>query len=100
MISFKTYDFGTYALLNDRHAHMPFQTWRMRPKSTNDVLFTLHTQSFQIVFEVQVSSAAFYFVHTGFIYSNKAFLSLEKQNEKKIKKKERKYRHTHARKRI
>lgn len=55
MISFKTYHFGTYALLNDRHAHMPFQSWRMRPKSVNHVLFTLNTQSFEINFEVRVS---------------------------------------------
>jgi hypothetical protein len=60
MISFKTYDFATYALLNDRHAHMPFQSWRMRPKSTNHLLFTLNTQSFEITFEIRVSSAAFY----------------------------------------
>jgi hypothetical protein len=60
MISFKTYDFGTYALLNDRHAHMPFQSWRMRPKSLNHLLFTLNTQSFEITFEIRVSSAAFY----------------------------------------
>ncbi|CAF3523561.1 unnamed protein product [Adineta steineri] len=38
MISFKTYDFGTYALLNDRHAHMPFQSWRMRPKASCCIL--------------------------------------------------------------
>ncbi|CAF5097506.1 unnamed protein product, partial [Rotaria sp. Silwood1] len=46
-ISFRTYDFGTYALLNDRHAHMPFQSWRMRPKSTNHLRFTLSTPSFE-----------------------------------------------------
>jgi hypothetical protein len=55
MISFTTYHFGTYALLNDRHAHMPFQSWRMRPKSVNHLLFTLNTQSFEINFEVRVS---------------------------------------------
>ncbi|CAF4265115.1 unnamed protein product, partial [Adineta steineri] len=53
MISFKTYDFGTYALLNDRHAHMPFQSWRMRPKAVNNILFTLNTQSFEIIFEIR-----------------------------------------------
>ncbi|CAF4166320.1 unnamed protein product [Rotaria socialis] len=60
LISFKTYDFGTYALLSDRHAHMPFQSWRMRPKSVNNLLFILNSQSFEIIFEVKVSSAAFY----------------------------------------
>ncbi len=60
MISFKTYNFGTYALLNDRHAHMPFQSWRMRPKALNHLLFTLNTQSFEITFEIRVSSAVFY----------------------------------------
>jgi hypothetical protein len=55
MISFETYHLGTYALLNDRHAHMPFQSWRMRPKSVNHLLFTLNTQSFEITFEIRVS---------------------------------------------
>jgi len=32
----------------------------MRPKSTNHLLFTLNTQSFEITFEIRVSSAAFY----------------------------------------
>ena len=59
-VSFKTYHLGTYALLNDRHAHMPFQQWRMRPKSVNHLIFTLNTQSFEITFEVKVSCAAFY----------------------------------------
>ena len=40
---------------------MPFQSWRMRPKAVNNLLFTLNTQSFEIIFEVRVSfTAAFY----------------------------------------
>ncbi|CAF1394603.1 unnamed protein product, partial [Didymodactylos carnosus] len=54
MISFKTYDLGTYALLNDRHAHMPFQSWRMRPRGIDHVNFTLQTQTFEITFEIKV----------------------------------------------
>jgi hypothetical protein len=81
MISFKTYDFGTYALLNDRHAHMPFQSWRMRPKSVNHLLFTLNTQSFEIIFEIRVSS-----LHTGFIFVYKILsLFLQKKTEKENK---------------
>jgi hypothetical protein len=57
MISFETYDFGTYALLTDRHAHMPFQSWRIRPKAVDHVVFTLNTQSFEITLEVRVSVA-------------------------------------------
>ncbi|CAF2588148.1 unnamed protein product [Rotaria sp. Silwood2] len=53
IISFKTYDFGTYALLNDRHAHMPFQSWHMRPKSANHLRLVLNTASFEMTFEVQ-----------------------------------------------
>ncbi|CAF0857276.1 unnamed protein product [Didymodactylos carnosus] len=54
MISFKTYDFGTYALLNDRHAHMPFHSWKMYPKGIDHVNFTLYTQTFEITFEIKV----------------------------------------------
>jgi hypothetical protein len=56
MVSFTTYNFGVYALLNDRHAHMPFQSWRLRPKSIDHVQFTLSTQTFDITLEVKVNS--------------------------------------------
>ncbi|CAF1631395.1 unnamed protein product, partial [Adineta ricciae] len=39
MISFKTYDFGTFALLTDRHAHMPFQSWLIRNHVRNSGKF-------------------------------------------------------------
>ena len=58
LISFETYDLGTYALLTDRHAHMPFQSWRMRPKAVDHVVFTLNTQSFEMTLEVRVSGEA------------------------------------------
>ncbi len=80
IISFQTYHFGTYALLNDRHAHMPFQSWRMRPKSTDHLFFTLNTQSFEITFEVRVSSDAFYLCT-----QDKSFFSLFKKKQKKNK---------------
>jgi len=86
MISFKTYDFATYALLNDRHAHMPFQSWRMRPKSVNNLFFTLNTQSFEIIFEVRVSFAAFYFCKQDFyIYINSFSLLKRKLKTKNTK---------------
>jgi hypothetical protein len=93
MISFKTYDFGTYALLNDRHAHMPFQSWRMRPKSVNNLFFTLNTQSFEIIFEVRVSFAAFYFCKQD-LYLYKFALSLLKRKMKNKKYKIKKVTHT------
>jgi hypothetical protein len=93
MISFKTYDFGTYALLNDRHAHMPFQSWRMRPKSVNNLFFTLNTQSFEIIFEVRVSFAAFYFCKQD-LYLYKFFLSVEKKTEKQKIQNKKSYTHT------
>jgi len=83
MISFKTYNFGTYALLNDRHAHMPFQSWRMRPKAVNHLLFTLNTQSFEITFEIRVSSAAFYFACIQDIIIS-CFLCCKKRRRKEI----------------
>jgi hypothetical protein len=90
MISFRTYDFGTYALLNDRHAHMPFQSWRMRPKSLNHLFFTLNTQSFEITFEIRVSSPAFYLCT-----QDKFFFSLKKQKQKKKQNKKRKHTRIH-----
>lgn len=65
---------------------MPFQSWRMRPRAANNLFFILNTQSFEIIFEVKVSSAAFYLCIEDF-YLYKVFLSLEKQNEKKIQNK-------------
>jgi hypothetical protein len=93
MISFKTYDFATYALLNDRHAHMPFQSWRMRPKSTNHLLFTLNTQSFEITFEIRVSSAAFYLC----TQDKKISLSLLKKTKAKTKLLKKKHTRIHRR---
>jgi hypothetical protein len=52
---------------------MPFQSWRMRPKSTNHLFFTLNTQSFEITFEIRVSFAAFYLCtqDKSFFFSSK-----------------------------
>ena len=86
MISFKTYDFGTFALLADRHAHMPFQSWRMRPKSPDSVLFSLTTPSFEIMFEIRVSSIVFCLYEKKIsIYINSFLLFLEKKRKTKYK---------------
>ncbi|CAF0763289.1 unnamed protein product [Brachionus calyciflorus] len=56
-ISFKTYHFSPYCLLQDRHVHMPFQLWRMSPREAMDsCMFTIETTNFELNIEIKVRS--------------------------------------------
>ena len=53
-LSFKTCYFGTFALLQDVHINMPFQSWEVRPKGLNNCLFTLIAAIVELEIEVKV----------------------------------------------
>ncbi len=54
-ISFKTYQFPPFCLLQDRHIHMPFQLWRLAPReSPNNCMFTIESTSFELNIEIKV----------------------------------------------
>jgi hypothetical protein len=57
-VSFKTYHFSPYCLLQDRHVHMPIQSWRLTPReATNSCMFYIESSSFEMNIEIRVSNA-------------------------------------------
>jgi hypothetical protein len=55
-ISFKTYHFSPYCLLQDRNVHMPYQTWRLAPlKEKNNSMLTIETTHFELHIEIKVN---------------------------------------------
>lgn len=55
-ITFKTYQFPPFCLLQDRHIHMPFQLWRMAPREqVNSCMFTIEATNFELNIEIQVN---------------------------------------------
>lgn len=60
-IQFKTYYFSPYCLLQDRHVHMPFQQWRVSPKSSiNSCMFTVESPNFELNIEVKLDQVRIY----------------------------------------
>ena len=53
-LTFKTCYFGTFALLQDVHINMPFQSWEVRPKGLNNCLLTLIAAIVELEIEVKV----------------------------------------------
>lgn len=53
-LSFKTCYFGTFALLQDVHINMPFQSWEIRPKGLNNCLMTLIAAIVELEIEIKV----------------------------------------------
>ena len=54
-VTFKTYKFPPFCLLQDRHIHMQFQLWRLSPtESINNCIFTIETASFELNIEIKV----------------------------------------------
>ena len=55
ILNFKTSCFGTLALIQDSHINMPFQSWELRPHSTNSALFTIIAAIVEVELEIKVS---------------------------------------------
>lgn len=60
-IQFKTYYFSPYCLLQDRHVHMPFQSWRMAPREAiNSCMFTVEATNFELNIEIKLDQVRIY----------------------------------------
>lgn len=54
IFSFKTAYFGTFALLQDSHLNMPFQSWELRPHRTNACVLTIIAAIVEVEIEIKV----------------------------------------------
>ncbi|XP_033752163.1 LOW QUALITY PROTEIN: axonemal 84 kDa protein-like [Pecten maximus] len=52
---FKTAYFGTFALMQDSHLNMPFQSWEIRPHGTNSAVLTIIAAIVEIEIEIKDS---------------------------------------------
>ncbi|XP_021353310.1 axonemal 84 kDa protein-like isoform X3 [Mizuhopecten yessoensis] len=52
---FKTAYFGTFALMQDSHLNMPFQSWELRPHNTNSAVLTIIAAIVEIEIEIKDS---------------------------------------------
>ena len=60
-VDFKTYHMAPYCLLQDRHVHMPLQSWRMVPRAAlNTCMFTVETANFEIHIEIKLNKCRVY----------------------------------------
>lgn len=53
IFSFKTAYFGTFALLQDSHLNMPFQSWELRPHRTNACVLTIIAAIVEVEIEIK-----------------------------------------------
>ncbi|XP_048780286.1 dynein axonemal intermediate chain 7 homolog isoform X2 [Ostrea edulis] len=53
IFSFKTAYFGTFALLQDSHLNMPFQSWELRPHKTNAAVLTIIAAIVEVEIEIK-----------------------------------------------
>ena len=56
LISFRTQQFGTFALIQDAHVNMPFQSWELRPRATNHAQLTITAAVVEV--EIQIKASA------------------------------------------
>jgi cancer susceptibility candidate protein 1 len=52
LLTFRTCQFGTMALIQDAHVNMPFQSWELRPRDTNHAQLTIIAAVVEI--EIQI----------------------------------------------
>ncbi|KAJ6666263.1 hypothetical protein lerEdw1_000535 [Lerista edwardsae] len=53
-VSFKLNQFYTVTLLQDAHVNMPYQSWELRPKDTNQAIFSILTTFAEVQIEIKV----------------------------------------------
>ncbi|KAK3104097.1 hypothetical protein FSP39_024384 [Pinctada imbricata] len=53
IFSFKTGYFGMFALLQDSHLNMPFQSWELRPHKTNAAVLTIIAAIVEVEIEIK-----------------------------------------------
>ncbi|XP_066489869.1 dynein axonemal intermediate chain 7 [Tiliqua scincoides] len=53
-ISFKMNRFYTVTLLQDAHVNMPYQSWELQPKGTDEALFSILTTFAEVQIEIKV----------------------------------------------
>ncbi|XP_061178031.1 dynein axonemal intermediate chain 7 homolog isoform X2 [Saccostrea echinata] len=53
IFSFKTAYFGLFALLQDSHLNMPFQSWELRPHKTNACVLTIIAAIVEVEIEIK-----------------------------------------------
>ncbi|XP_014774165.1 dynein axonemal intermediate chain 7 homolog [Octopus bimaculoides] len=52
-VQFKTNSFGKFALIQDSYINMPFQSWEIRPRTTNWAVFTITAAVLEVVIEIK-----------------------------------------------
>ena len=60
LLSFKTGYFGTMGLVQDTHINMPFQSWELRPRGTNQAQLTIIAAIIEVDIQIKVSQGQLY----------------------------------------
>jgi len=58
LISFRTQQFGTLALMQDAHVNMPYQSWELRPRAAaNRAQLTITAAVVEVEIQIKVRTA-------------------------------------------
>jgi len=58
LISFRILQFGTVALIQDAHVNMPFQSWELRPRTTNHAQLTITAAVVEVEIQIKVRAVS------------------------------------------
>jgi len=58
LISFRIQQFGTVALIQDAHVNMPFQSWELRPRTTNHAQLTIIAAVVEVEIQIKVRAVS------------------------------------------
>ena len=55
LLSFRTKQFCTLALIQDAHVNMPFQSWELRPRAVNHAQLTIIAAVVEVEIQIKVA---------------------------------------------